>query len=173
MAPHVHTINAALAAGLYPKLLSLESSGELKTISNQQPISIHPSSVNFRTPKGEYGTNYLVYFTIMQSKKLYAWEVGGVEDRALALLVGDVTDFRTVASFLQIDRKLRYRVEPRTLVALKWLREKMALATASRMRSKPLSPGLEKWFDLGLKCLVSGLSDDEKSVGMFPTDGTK
>jgi hypothetical protein len=35
-----------------------------------------------------------VYFTIMQSKKLYAWEAGPVDDRALALFCGDNPDFK-------------------------------------------------------------------------------
>jgi ATP-dependent RNA helicase DHX29 len=30
----------------------------------------------------------------MQSKRLYAWEVGPVDDRALALLCGDQADIR-------------------------------------------------------------------------------
>jgi ATP-dependent RNA helicase DHX29 len=54
----------------------------------------HPSSINFRTSKPDYGSNYLVYFTIMQSKKLYAWETGPVDDRALALFCGDNPDFK-------------------------------------------------------------------------------
>jgi ATP-dependent RNA helicase DHX29 len=56
--------------------------------------SQHPSSINFRTSKADYGSNYLVYFTIMQSKKLYAWETGPVDDRALALFCGDNPDFK-------------------------------------------------------------------------------
>lgn len=56
--------------------------------------SQHPSSINFRTPKSEFGTSYLTYFTILQSKKLYAWETGPVDDKALALLCGDQVDLR-------------------------------------------------------------------------------
>lgn len=54
----------------------------------------HPSSVNFRLPKSEFGSTQLVYFTLMQSKKLYAWEVGPVDDRGLVALCGDLADFK-------------------------------------------------------------------------------
>ena len=42
------------------------------------------------------GFNHLVYFTIMQSRKLYAWETGAVDDRALILMCGDA-DFKVRA----------------------------------------------------------------------------
>ncbi|ORY32822.1 P-loop containing nucleoside triphosphate hydrolase protein [Naematelia encephala] len=158
-------MGAALAAGLYPKLLSLDGNA-LKTIINQQTVAIHPSSINFRTPKSDFGTNYLAYFTIMQSKKLYAWETGPVDDRALAMLCGDTADFRLSASLLQLDRKIRYRVEPKTAMAIKVLRENFALAMSARLSGKALSEVQEKWFELGLKCLMTGVYQDEQQVGV-------
>ncbi|OCF41878.1 DEAH box polypeptide 36 [Kwoniella heveanensis CBS 569] len=151
----VQILGGAIAAGLYPKLLSLDpsSGGGMKTITNQQPVAIHPSSVNFKVPKGDFGTNYLAYFTIMQSKKLYAWETGPVDDRALALLCGDVADFRISASSLQLDRKIRYHVAPKTAIAIKVLREQFAQVMSVRLRGKVLTEKQEKWFALGLKCL--------------------
>jgi len=35
----------------------------------------------------------------MQSKKLYAWETGPVDDRSLALLCGDQADFKVRAQY--------------------------------------------------------------------------
>jgi ATP-dependent RNA helicase DHX29 len=61
---------------------------------NSELTQQHPSSINFRRPKGEFGVNHLVYFNLMQSKKLYAWETGPVDDRALALLCGDAVDIK-------------------------------------------------------------------------------
>ena len=37
---------------------------------------------------------HMVYYTIMQSKRLYAWETGPVDDIALGLLCGDSADIR-------------------------------------------------------------------------------
>lgn len=120
----------------------------------------------------------------MQSKKLYAWEVGPVDDRALVLLCGDQSDFRVSqpygygivaelrhqlsASSFQIDRKIKYRIEPKTLLAIKLLRERLAAAMIVRMRGKPMSERQQRWFDLGLKCITTGIWDgDEGTVGVI------
>lgn len=59
-------INSALAAGLYPKILSIDpSAGHLHTILNQQAVSFHPSSVNFRRRPRDLGVHHLSYFTLM------------------------------------------------------------------------------------------------------------
>ena len=59
-------VHAALAAGLYPKILSVDPiRNEMKTIGNNQPASFHPSSVNFKRRLGDFGVNHLCYFTLM------------------------------------------------------------------------------------------------------------
>jgi len=59
-------INAALIAGLYPKVLTIDpASGQMRTVTNNQPVSFHPSSVNVGKKLSEFGVNYLAYFTIM------------------------------------------------------------------------------------------------------------
>ncbi|OXB39837.1 DEAH box polypeptide 36, partial [Cryptococcus neoformans] len=154
-------VGAALVSGLYPKLLALDSSGGMKTITNQQPVAIHPSSVNFKIPKGEFGSNYLAYFTIMHSKRLYAWETGPVDDTALALLCGDIADFKVSASSFILDRKIKYSLSPKTSIAIKLIREQFYQVMSLRFRGKKLSDNQQKWFELGLKCLAAGLQDEE------------
>lgn len=89
-------INTALVSALYPKLLIIDTkNGGLRTLTNGAPASIHPSSVNFKMklyhlPKG---INHLVYFTIMQSKRLYAWETGTIDDKAILMMCGEA-DFK-------------------------------------------------------------------------------
>jgi hypothetical protein len=61
-------VEAALAAGLYPKILSIvtKAGGErLATITNNQAVAFHPSSVNRGRRPSDFGVNYLCYFTIM------------------------------------------------------------------------------------------------------------
>lgn len=59
-------VHAALAAGLYPKILAVDAlKREMKTITNNQPASFHPSSVNFKRRLPEFGVNHLSYFTLM------------------------------------------------------------------------------------------------------------
>lgn len=104
---NVAIINAALAAGLYPKILSVDpKQGLLQTVTNNRTVAFHPSSVNFRRKPQDFGVHYLAFFTIMLaftrgeaapaerefyrlSKKLYVWETGPVDDLALLLLCGD------------------------------------------------------------------------------------
>lgn len=59
-------INAALGAGLFPKLLVVEK-GKMQTLGNCQPVAFHPSSVNFRKrPEDIVGSGMcLMYFTLM------------------------------------------------------------------------------------------------------------
>jgi ATP-dependent RNA helicase DHX29 len=106
-------INAALTAGLYPKLLVVEKgSNKLQTLGNGQPVACHPSSVNFKKrPEDIIGDGAcLMYFTLLyvrcclqgagkceltwslsrHLKKLYVWETSPVDDYALLLLCGDV-----------------------------------------------------------------------------------
>lgn len=64
-------LHAALVAGLYPKILSIDrttsinqSTGVLRTSSNQI-ATFHPSSVNFSKKFVDIDANYMVYFTLM------------------------------------------------------------------------------------------------------------
>jgi len=58
-------INAALTAGLYPKILRIDPYGQLSAITNSQAVTFHPSSVNFRRRPQDFGVNHLAFFTIM------------------------------------------------------------------------------------------------------------
>lgn len=63
---NVDLLNAALVAGLYPKILSVDSqTGQMRTILNNQQASFHPSSINFGRKPTDFGVNHLAYFTLM------------------------------------------------------------------------------------------------------------
>lgn len=85
-------IMACLAASMHPKLLYRDAGNIWKTLTNNAPVAIHPSSSNFvhgRRP--DFGNaTFLAYFNIQQSKKLYVWENGVVDEKAVLLLCGDV-----------------------------------------------------------------------------------
>ncbi|KAI0702499.1 P-loop containing nucleoside triphosphate hydrolase protein [Cytidiella melzeri] len=149
-------INAALAAGLYPKLLSVvagkDGEDKLVTITNNLAVALHPSSVNFGRKPRDFGVNYLSYFTIMQSKRTYAWETGPVDDLSLVLLCGDA-EFKLMADIVIVDRKVRFRVEPKTSVALKYLRNHIGTILASRCRGERLGDAQTAWQDLAMLVL--------------------
>lgn len=164
-------IHATLAAGLYPKLLHIDSKTyQLKTIGNNQPTSIHPSSVNFKAKMSELvrsSSSYMLYYTMMQSKKLYAWETGLMDDKAVYMLCGD-GEFRLASNSLYIDRQ-RIRIasaDPKTLVALKTLREGLGRLMKASFRNpgKEWSEGQERLFELA--CRVLGVGANEKDLAL-------
>ncbi|KAF8337940.1 P-loop containing nucleoside triphosphate hydrolase protein [Cantharellus anzutake] len=145
-----NVVKAALAAGLYPKLLVVEeSTGQLRTLTNNQSVSFHPSSINFRAKPKDFGVSHLCYFTLMHSKKLYAWETGPIDDLSLFLLCGEA-EFKLFSNSAFIDRKIKYNLSPKTNLAVKVLRERTASILATQMRGKPLSLSQQKWKELAL-----------------------
>ena len=109
---NIAIVNAALLSGLYPKLICVDATNvlQMRTLSNNQTVHFHPSSVNFRRKPKDITANYLVYFTLMyvvawysmgkrthpklrHSKKLYAWETAPIDDLAMLLLCGEC-DFK-------------------------------------------------------------------------------
>nr|GAT48383.1 P-loop containing nucleoside triphosphate hydrolase protein [Mycena chlorophos] len=152
-AGNIHLLNASLTAGLFPKILSIDpSNGQLKTITNNQLAAFHPSSVNFSRRPTDFGVNHLVYFTLMHSKKLYAWETGPSDDIAMLLLCGEA-DFKLTSNSVFIDRKVKFQVPPRCNAALKVLRSQLGTTLAIQLRGQPLTESQVLWSELALAVL--------------------
>ncbi|KAF8922394.1 P-loop containing nucleoside triphosphate hydrolase protein [Mucidula mucida] len=162
---NIALINAALAAGLYPKILKVSPNNEMRTLSNLQLAHFHPSSVNFGRRAIDLGSKYLAYFTLMHSRKLYAWETTPVESLALLLLCGDV-EFKLLSDMVIIDRKTRFRVSPKTNIALKFLRSQLADVLGSQLRGKVLTESRILWNELGMVVLGKIPVDEEKEPSM-------
>jgi ATP-dependent RNA helicase DHX29 len=63
---NTHIVNAALVAGLYPKVLAVDpAAGQMRTIANNQVAYFHPTSVNRGRKPQDLGVHYLSYFTLM------------------------------------------------------------------------------------------------------------
>ncbi|KAH6917258.1 pre-mRNA-splicing factor ATP-dependent RNA helicase prp22 [Coprinopsis sp. MPI-PUGE-AT-0042] len=154
-------INAALVAGLYPKVLSVDGKS-MRMVSNNQTVAFHPSSVNFGKKASEFGCHHLGYFTLMQSKKLYAWETGPVDDLAILLLCGE-TDFKLSTDTASIDRKIRFHVSPRTNVALKIMREQLFKLLSMQFAGQPMAESQVEWYQLALIILGKTKLKDEKN----------
>jgi ATP-dependent RNA helicase DHX29 len=150
---NIALINSALTAGLYPKVLAIDSSsGQMRTISNNQSAAFHPTSVNFGRKPADFGVNHLVYFTLMHSKKMYAWETGPIDDLAIVLLCGE-SEFKVHSNMLSIDRKIRYQLAPKANVALKILRQHLTAILALQLRGKTLTESQVLWYDLATAAL--------------------
>jgi ATP-dependent RNA helicase DHX29 len=183
----VYLLNAALVAGLYPKVLSIDSvTGQMRTISNNQVAAFHPTSVNRGRKPQDLGVHHLSFFTLMyglyscypffekvlifysfrQSKKMYAWETGPVDDIAMLLLCGE-SEFKVgslsqslysgaqswnhrqyISDSTSIDRKIRFQIPGKTAVALKHLRSRLASVLALQFRNQPLTESQILWKEL-------------------------
>ncbi|KAL2787443.1 P-loop containing nucleoside triphosphate hydrolase protein [Aspergillus keveii] len=117
-------IDSVIAWSFYPKLLTREGKG-WRNIANNQPVTIHPTSVN-RTSDPSV-TKYLSYYHIMQSastrsKHYNAFETSVVEDFPLMLLAGEA-DVRLHSGVLSVDsNRLRFSVrEWKGMLAVKVL----------------------------------------------------
>ncbi|KAG6842553.1 hypothetical protein C0991_000079 [Blastosporella zonata] len=149
----VPLINAALTAGLFPKILSIDpTNGQMRTVSNNQHASFHPSSVNFGKKPTDFGANHLAYFTLMQSKRLYAWESSPVDDMAMLLLCGEC-DFKLISDSAFIDRKIKFNIPPKTNIALKFLRTQLWSLLAQQFRGKPLAESQVLWNEIAMLVL--------------------
>ncbi|KAF8641157.1 hypothetical protein AX17_000792 [Amanita inopinata Kibby_2008] len=161
-------LHAALTAGLYPKILLVDfETGQTRTITSNNIVAFHPSSVNHNRRPTELGANYLSYFTLMHSKKLYAWEIGPVDDLSLILLCSEC-EFKLISNTVYVDRKdrkLRFQVSPKTNLALKVLRSKLTLLLSLQMRSKALTSCQVRWNDLALSVL-GGVKEEKKGEGI-------
>ncbi|KAG6846023.1 hypothetical protein H0H87_011071 [Tephrocybe sp. NHM501043] len=150
---NVSLINAALTAGLFPKILTIDTAnGQMRTITNNQHASFHPSSINFGKKPKDFGANHLAYFTLMHSKRLYAWETGPIDDMAMLLLCGEC-DFKLISDSAFIDRKIKFHIPPKSNIALKFLRSQLSSLLAQQFRAKPLLESQVLWNEIAMLVL--------------------
>lgn len=160
--------HAALAAGLYPKILAVDFlAGQLRTITNNQQAYFHPSSVNFGKKPIDMGVQYLSYFTLMHSKKLYAWETGPTDSLALVLMCGE-PEFKLISEGVFVDRKVRYHAAPKTCLALKCLRTQLASLLGQQFRNKPLTESQIIWRDMANLVLNKSKVIEDEDAGQKP-----
>lgn len=95
--------------------------------------------------------------------KVSAGRVGnrGLADSAL----------QTWASSALIDRKIKFTMPSLTILAMQRLRTEFAACLSQRMASIPLTPEQDKWFDLGLRCIMKTIEEDEDAAKLRISNG--
>ena len=80
-------VNSVIAWSFYPKLLTREGKG-WRNVSNNQSITLHPTSVN---RQADSSVKWVSYYHLMQARNrnYNAHETSAVDDFAIALLCGD------------------------------------------------------------------------------------
>jgi ATP-dependent RNA helicase DHX29 len=142
-------VNSVIATAFYPKILTREGKG-WRNISNNQTVSLAPTSVN----KGTLSAKFLSYYHIMQSSnKFYnAHSTSIAHALPMVLMVAADMDFKLHAGVISFPGSvLRFGVRDwRAAVALKALRRRVKeiLAASWKNPARLVSEREKEWLGL-------------------------
>jgi ATP-dependent RNA helicase DHX29 len=156
-------VNSIIATAFYPKILTREGKG-WRNISNNQTVSLAPTSVN----KGTTTAKFLSYYHIMQSSnKFYnAHSTSIAYPLPMILMVAADMDFKMHAGVISFPGSvLRFAVRDwRAAVALKVLRRRVKEILASNWKNpaRQMSEREREWLDLFCAIFVQRWEKDER-----------
>jgi ATP-dependent RNA helicase DHX29 len=142
-------VDSVIATAFYPKILTREGKG-WRNISNNQTVSLAPTSVN----KGTKTSQFLSYYHIMQSSnKFYnAHSTSVAYPLPMVLMVAADMDFKMHAGVISFPGSvLRFAVRDwRAAVALKVLRRRVKeiLGLAWKNPTRQMSEREKEWLGL-------------------------
>jgi ATP-dependent RNA helicase DHX29 len=160
-------VNSVIATAFYPKLLIREGKG-WRNISNNQAVSLSPTSVNKASAINVSTATYLSYYHIMQStSKFYnAHSTSTVHTLPMVLMVGADVDFKLHAGVISLPGNvLRFAVKDwRAAVALKVLRRRVREILASSWKSpgRQLSGRETEWLGIFFKIFKDKFEKEER-----------
>ncbi|KAF2625113.1 P-loop containing nucleoside triphosphate hydrolase protein [Macroventuria anomochaeta] len=161
--PNDLLVNSVIATAFYPKLLTREGKG-WRNISNNQTVSLAPTSVN----KGTNTAKFLSYYHIMQSSnKFYnAHSTSIAHPLPLVLMVAADMDFKLHAGVISFPGNVvRFAVrEWRAAVALKVLRRRVKeiLSASWKNPGRVLGEREREWVGILVGVFVERWEKDER-----------
>ncbi|KAI8380367.1 P-loop containing nucleoside triphosphate hydrolase protein [Blakeslea trispora] len=128
-ASSVPVINAALTAGLYPKVAEFMS--QTKQIAHKNlSLEIHPSSILFQK-EHTFTSEFLIYNTVVMNNsggqandRVYMWETATVDPIAIVLLSTHM-NIKYKQRQIILDNWLYFKCFARTAVLLKFIRKEL------------------------------------------------
>jgi len=142
-----YVTSSVIAWSFYPRILLKDGKG-WRNVSNNQSISLHPSSIN----KGNRDLKWLSYYHIMQAKQFYnAHETTAVEEFAITLLCGDVRCDLYAGVLILDGNRGRFAVSDwKTILAIKTLRSRLRdiMTKTFRNPGKQLTVQQQNWMDM-------------------------
>ncbi|KAL0141621.1 P-loop containing nucleoside triphosphate hydrolase protein [Mucor lusitanicus] len=130
-------INAALTAGLYPKIAEFAPTSK-QIINKNLELSVHPSSMLFRK-EHVFTSGFLVYNTVVMNNangqmkdKVYMWEASCIDAVAVILLATGI-DVKYKQRKIILDNWIHFDCFARTAVLLKFLRQELNNWLAEKM----------------------------------------
>ncbi|RCI04879.1 hypothetical protein CU098_000104, partial [Rhizopus stolonifer] len=125
----VPVINAALTAGLYPKIAEYSKQTKQMVHKNIE-LQIHPSSMLFHK-EHLFRSEFLIYNTVVMNNSntyakdmVYMWEASTIDPAAIVLLSTNI-DIKHYQRRMVLDDWLYFDCFARTAVLLKFLREEL------------------------------------------------
>jgi ATP-dependent RNA helicase DHX29 len=156
-------INSVVATAFYPKILTREGKG-WRNISNNQTVSLAPTSVN----KGTSTAKFMSYYHIMQSSnKFYnAHSTSIAHPLPMVLMVAADMDFKLHAGVISFPGSvLRFAVQDwRAAVTLKALRRRIKEIVANSWKNpaRQLSEREKEWLGLFFKIFQDKFEKEER-----------
>lgn len=156
-------VNSVIATAFYPKLLTREGKG-WRNISNNQTVSLAPTSVN----KGTSTAKFLSYYHIMQSSnKFYnAHSTSVAHPLPMVLMVAADMDFKLHAGVISFPGNVvRFAIrEWRAAVALKVLRRRIKeiLSACWKNPGRVLGEREREWLGIFERVFVEKWEKDER-----------
>lgn len=160
---NAHLVNSVIATAFYPKLLTREGKG-WRNISNNQTVSLAPTSVN----KGTNTAKFLSYYHIMQSSnKFYnAHSTSIAHPLPMILMVAADMDFKLHAGVVSFPGSVvRFAVrEWRAAVALKVLRRRVKeiLSASWKNPGRAMSEREKEWLGIFERAFTQRWEKDER-----------
>lgn len=160
-------VNSVIAAAFYPKILTREGKG-WRNISNNQNVTLAPTSVNRATPINPSTAKYLSYYHIMQSSnKFYnAHSTSIAYPLPMVLMVGVDIDFKLHAGVVGLPgNAIRFAIKDwKSTVALKVLRKRVKEIMSSSWKNpgRQLNGREKEWLGLFFQIFEEKFGREEK-----------
>ncbi|KAF9393788.1 hypothetical protein BGX21_010619 [Mortierella sp. AD011] len=127
----IPVLNAAITAGMYPKVMMRNDSLKAYvTGPKQETVWIHPSSVNFAkggaaaAATGPDVSPWFVFNSLVKSTRMYVWESCRVGQFPLVLFGGELA-VKHHAKLVTVDKWIQFKCHAKTAVVFKMMREEL------------------------------------------------
>ncbi|ORZ15198.1 P-loop containing nucleoside triphosphate hydrolase protein, partial [Absidia repens] len=150
-------INAAITAGLYPKVALYHPDTRSFVQHDMLHRTIHPSSCLFKK-ENQLSSPFLVYNTVvMNNDRIYLWETASIDAVAVLLLANDMT-IKHHQKMVIVDHWIKFNCFARTAVLIKFLRHELKTWLQGKMDdpSLDLTTTSQAVMELMVKTLEAG-----------------
>ncbi|KAG0002207.1 ATP-dependent RNA helicase dhx29 [Entomortierella chlamydospora] len=171
----IPVLNAAITAGMYPKVMMRNDSLKAYvTGPKQETVWIHPSSVNFAkggaaaAATGPDVSPWFVFNSLVKSTRMYVWESCRVGQFPLVLFGGELA-VKHHAKLVTVDKWIQFKCHAKTAVVFKMMREELDKILQKRI-DEP-EKGTTEREDRWLQMIVAILEGEDDSLRLEDKTG--